>query len=101
MDEILRMLAVQAGVQFPEHGYKEGDRVRMVDAEGHGFEYTVDIVENGEVGTVTSTSRFLDLMPVFEVTFDSKREIEVEPGVIINRIPFSRSDFHRVVKIEE
>lgn len=100
MEELLRLIAMQRGVKFPEHGMKEGDKVRMVNAAGHGFERTPEYFKNGETGTVVRTDLFLGMMPIFEVRPDSGATIVVD-GQEVDVVPFGNErDFASVVKIE-
>lgn len=101
MEEILRLIAEQRGIKFEEHGMEVGDRVRMVNADGHGFDGTPELFKNGEEGTVVNTMLFMGMMPVFEVQPDAGRTVEYD-GKPNGIVPFgNEKDFATVIKIEE
>lgn len=99
MEDLLRLLGIDSSM-FPEHGFKVGDRVRMVNVAEHTFAYTPQLMQNGEEGTVIREYKFNGLMPVFEVRPDSGKTIMVEDEEL-DRVPFGDAiDFSSVIKIE-
>lgn len=99
MEDLLRLLGFDSSV-FPEHGFKEGDRVRMVNVAEHTFEYTPQLMQNGDEGTVVREFKFNGVMPVFEVRPDSGKTIMVGDEVL-DRVPFGdATEFSTVIKIE-
>lgn len=99
MDDLLRLLGIDSSM-FPEHGFKEGDRVRMTNVAEHTFEYTPQMMQNGDEGTVVREFKYNGIMPVFEVVPDSGKTIMVEDEEL-DRVPFGDAkDFSSVIKIE-